>query len=258
MALDDILQRRVGPFPIWTWVGLAGAAGFLFYRFRTASKAGGGTSGNPGQGTQFSSTQTQSGTDTSGGQYSSSYTATGNGYLPGYLTTAASPMPYSGGDIYINYPATTSTQSSSPVPGGPAYTDVLDRPGGRDLGNYEYGSDEVNYIANNIGVGSYGFNQPLEGDIQAAYNKMVSLVGQDQANQYHYSWLGPGNVQAIPRFTTMAQQIVGGLPNNPSPSSPGPIPVANPDTVAGGQGTTTNQGGPAPVSYNLGGAVSAR
>lgn len=101
--LDGMLTRKVGPLPIWSWVMIAGGAGFLLFKLgfggKSSSAAG---SGSPGQGSQFQSSQTQTGTDAAGNQFTNSYSATGNGYLPGMLTTQASPMPYSLGDIYVN------------------------------------------------------------------------------------------------------------------------------------------------------------
>lgn len=111
-GFEAMVSRKIGPLPLWSWLMMAGAAAFLIYRLKGGSSSS-SSSGNTGQGDQFSSTSTQSGTTASGGQYSNSYTASGNGYLPGMLTDYGSPMGYSGGDVYVNYP---TSNNNNPVP----------------------------------------------------------------------------------------------------------------------------------------------
>lgn len=99
------LTRKVGPLPMWSWFMGAGAIGLLLFKIMGGKKsAGGGSGGASGAGTEFSSTQTKTGTDEQGNQFSNSYSAQGNGYLPGMLTYGAGAMPFSSGDIYVNIP----------------------------------------------------------------------------------------------------------------------------------------------------------
>lgn len=109
-ALSSMLGRRIGPFPAYVWVMGAGAAGLLIYRLMKARQSTSSSEGNMGQGNNFSSTQTMSGSTPGGGQYSTSYSANGNGYLPGSLTWDASNIPIQPGDIYVNVPTQSNTE----------------------------------------------------------------------------------------------------------------------------------------------------
>lgn len=77
--------------------------------------------------------------------------------------------------------------------------------GGRDLGPWKYGQDQITYITQHIG--SYGYTQQILNDVQAAYNKVVAKDGAAYANQMHYNWIGPGNVTATQQFPIGSQPI---------------------------------------------------
>jgi len=115
--MSGALAHKVGPLPVYAWLMAAGAAGFILVKIaggKKAASSGGGA--DSGQGTDFSSTQTQTSTDpTTGDTTSTSYTAQGNGYLPGMLTYGAGAMPYQQGDVYVNLPAQTTTPTAAPV-----------------------------------------------------------------------------------------------------------------------------------------------
>jgi hypothetical protein len=204
-SLSGLMDRKVFgiPLPV-VGAGVLGVA-ILAYRMFGAGRIGNNANGGPGPGNQFSSTSTY--TDPTTG-LSTSYTATGNGYLPGQLTYQAGPMPYQQGDVYVNYPAQTNT----PTPPPDQYPDQFNAEG-RDIGQYRYGADEISYLFANIG--KYGLTQDVVNDVQKAYMQMVAKVGKQQADLYHYSYIGPGNVQAIPRGETNTTQTVTGLPGNP-------------------------------------------
>ncbi len=120
--VNAFLKKKTGPLPNGAWIFIAAAVGFYMYkRQQQSSKAlatgdGNGAGGDAGT---FSSTTTS--TDPTTGA-TNTYTASGPsaGYLnTGALTTqAAGPMPYSGGDVYVNYPGQTT------APTGPAYPPV--------------------------------------------------------------------------------------------------------------------------------------
>jgi hypothetical protein len=207
-GIGGMLGRRIGPLPMYAWLMLAGGAGLIIFHLKGASSSSSssGTGGtNTGQGNQFSSTSTTSGTDAAGQQYSDSYSAQGNGYLPGQLTYGAGPMPTSAGDVYVNYPATNTTTSSPPS--NP--NDVINS-SGKDVGQYLFGTDQINYLIQN--KGKYGITDQIIGDVQKAYSQISSSQGQGQAGMYHYSWMGPGNVQAIPPYVNSTQDIKVNLP----------------------------------------------
>jgi hypothetical protein len=192
-GLSGLMDKKVFGVPLPLVGGLVIAVAIVLYRM-FGSKSG--TSGSPGQGTQFSSSTTSTNPQTG---VSTSYTASGDGYLPGTLTYGAGPMPISGGDIYINNPAPTNTSTTPPSNG-----DWLD----------SYGATQIAQIQSLVGKQG-GYQQQVVDDVKAAYNAEIQKYGQAYADANHYSWIGPGNVQAIPKHLTMAQQITTNLPSNP-------------------------------------------
>lgn len=128
MAFEDLISKKVGPLPVGAWAAIVGGLGFVFVRMKGKSSAA--TSDNPnaalGQGNQFSSSTTNTATDPNTGvSTSTSYSAQGNGFLPGYLSYAAGPMPYQQGDVYVNEGSTTQTVNT----GGQTTTDSPQPPG---------------------------------------------------------------------------------------------------------------------------------
>jgi phage tail protein X len=128
MAIDvtEILTRKVGFAPVYVYVIGASAGGYALYKYMKSRSAAGSATGATGttadgQGNQFtSSTDTQT-TDASGNTVDTSFSSSGNGFLPGQLTTQASPMPFSSGDVYVNVPASTNDITvNTPTPAGPA------------------------------------------------------------------------------------------------------------------------------------------
>lgn len=83
---------------------------------------------------------------------------------------------------------------------------------GQDLGEYRYGGDELSYLKANIG--NYGLTQSEVNDVVAAYTQVAQQYGNDYANQQHYSWIGPGNVQTTPQYplTSQPNQGLANLP----------------------------------------------
>lgn len=199
---DFSFSTRVGPLAIYQWVLIAGAVGFVLFKLGIG-KLGAKSNSSPGQGSQFQSSQTKTTTDANGNQTTTSYSATGDGFLPGMLTMQGNPMPYSLGDIYINNPVPTTTPSgNSPVGSSPNEEPYL------------YGHQELDYIKNNETSSSNpnGYTPQLYQDVLNAYMSVLHSQGQDQADAYHYSWIGPGNVQAIPQNSTSASQTLQNLP----------------------------------------------
>lgn len=249
-GLSRLMDRKVFGIPLPV-VG-AGVLGVAILAYRLfGSKNTSGNNANGGAGNQFSSTSTY--TDPTTG-LSTSYTATGNGYLPGQLTYQAGPMPYQQGDVYVNYPAQTNTPTP---PTQPQYPDQFD-PSGKDIGQYRYGADQVSYVIANIG--KYGLTQAIADDIQKSYQAMVAKVGAQQADLYHYSWIGPGNVQAIPKGETNTTQTTTGLPGSPTYGTPpytyGPpqtYPGTNMPLVTATPGTPGQYGNYPPGTFQPGG-----
>lgn len=107
------MRRQAGPLMVWQWTALLAAfiAGIIIFRRRLApSTSASQPSTTPtGASGEFQSGQSTTTTDKDGNTITTNYSAQGplTGY-PGYLTTQAGPMPYSGGDVYVNYPATNA------------------------------------------------------------------------------------------------------------------------------------------------------
>lgn len=122
-AVSEFLRKKTGPLPNGAWVFIAAAVLFYVYK-KNAGAKGTGKQASGSDGAQGSFTSSQTSTDpTTGNQ--TSYTATGptSGFLTGGGPTyaQASPMGYSGGDIFVNYPGQTT---APPATTGPPYPPV--------------------------------------------------------------------------------------------------------------------------------------
>lgn len=119
-----IFTQKVGPLPGWGWAGIVGVGALALMSMKgkkTPTTAGGGAGGPGGQ---YASNQSQETVDpVTGKRTTSSYQASGptNGWGGSTGLPMAYPMPYSGGDVFVNLPG--DTQNLNPgVPGvaGPA------------------------------------------------------------------------------------------------------------------------------------------
>jgi hypothetical protein len=115
-----ILTQKKGPFPVWVYA--LGAFGITYwFLMHQRSKAAAGGSGQGGSNSQFSSSQSSKYTDPkTGAEINSSYSASGQGYggaygSPAQFVTSAGPMPYSGGDVYVNFPGQTTSPTPPPT-----------------------------------------------------------------------------------------------------------------------------------------------
>lgn len=122
MDIKAVMQRQYGPMPVWAWTALVASfiAGVVIFRKRMAPPTDTipGANGTPGAAGEFTSGISTTTTDPQGNQVTSNYQASGplTGY-PGYITNQAGPMPYSGGDVYVNYPPPpAATTNSNPNP----------------------------------------------------------------------------------------------------------------------------------------------
>lgn len=118
MDIKEVMRRQYGPMPVWAWTALFASfvAGVILFRKRMAPASSTGTEGNGAGGGspvgEFNSGQSTTTTDANGNQITTQYNASGplTGF-PGYITNQAGPMPYQGGDIYVN----TTGQASPPA-----------------------------------------------------------------------------------------------------------------------------------------------
>lgn len=118
--IRQFLMQKRGPLPVWAYA--LGAFGITFwYLSRSRAKAASGQGGQSGTG-QFSSSQSSDYTDPkTGAKIQTQYSASGQGYggaygSPAQFVTAAGPMPYSGGDVYVNLPGQTTAPPTQPRP----------------------------------------------------------------------------------------------------------------------------------------------
>lgn len=121
MEIAPFLKNKTAGLPNGVWI-LGGVAVVFFFYFKHKQSAAAAASGNPnmpGQQPGQFSTSTTTTNPTTGDQ--TTYTASGPNssiYSPAQLTYSAGPMPYSGGDVYVNYPG----QPTAPTPyNGPPY-----------------------------------------------------------------------------------------------------------------------------------------
>jgi hypothetical protein len=140
MDIKEVMVRKYGPMPVWAWTALAASfiAGLYIFnaKMKGKSTATGGSptsvnsGGPPGE---FSSSQSRTTTDPNGNTTTTNFQASGpNSFMPGQLVTGAGPMPYSGGDVYVNYPA-----NGAPPPPTQQTTNNIRQP--LDLSNLEKG-----------------------------------------------------------------------------------------------------------------------
>ncbi|MGH7870309.1 MAG: hypothetical protein ACREP9_22365 [Candidatus Dormibacteraceae bacterium] len=119
--IGAILTQKKGPFPVWVYgLGVFGLT-WWYISHQKAKQASGGSSGGGTPG-QFTSSQSTKYTDPkTGQQIDTAYSAQGGGYggaygSPAQFVTAAGPMPFSGGDVYVNYPGQPTAPPPPPPP----------------------------------------------------------------------------------------------------------------------------------------------
>lgn len=122
MDIKEVMRRQYGPMPVWAWTALFASfvAGVVIFKKKATPTAGntagtGQSAGTPAG--EFNSGQSTTTTDANGNQITTQYNASGplTGF-PGYLTSQAGAMPYSGGDVYVNYPNTPPPQQTTVNP----------------------------------------------------------------------------------------------------------------------------------------------
>ena len=72
---------------------------------------------------------------------------------------------------------------------------------GQDIGQYLFGQNELTYLQGLIGqpttATSPGISQSEYNDVLTAFNNYAAQFGQAAANQMHYTWNGPGQVDVV-------------------------------------------------------------
>lgn len=233
--LPDIgafLTKKTGPLPNAVYIFIAAALLFYIYKRNQQKKAASATT-NPStadQG-QFSSTTTS--TDPTTGT-STTYSA--NGPSTGFLNTGpalvqgAGNMPYSGGDIYVNYPGqSTAPQQGPPGPAGPpgqgnqpAYPPKHSQPGpvGSTGGWWitlpkDLDASQLADLSYNLGNTSATTDNPqdLSKNPGAIQIMAADLVGIMRANpQINWTNVNSAGKGLIPAGTALYVPLAGGQP----------------------------------------------
>jgi hypothetical protein len=205
--ISAFLKTKTGPLPNGAWVFIAAAVLFYMYKRNSAAR-GTGSSSNTASGPEGQFSSSQSVTDpTTGAQ--STYTATGptSGFLQGgALTTAqASPMGYSGGDVYVNYPGQTTTPQQSPYP--PQHAPMA---GVGQAGSYWYtlpkdlGAGDLANEVYTLGVGP----NPSQGTLSILAADLVGIMKANPQIDWTRVTTGQGK---LPAGTALFVPIAGGV-----------------------------------------------
>ncbi len=178
MDLTGFLKKKLGPLPMGAWIFIAVVIAFALVKLHGGKKGSANTAAAATQQGQFSTSTTR--TDPKTGE-TITYQASGpNSSIqsPAQLTYAASPMGYSGGDVYVNYPA-------SPAPPAPVPAPIPLPPPPRPHREHDYDDDD-----NWLGELLEGFTPVAQTTTaQAPTWEVPNYVGQHQVG---YSD-GPGN-----------------------------------------------------------------
>lgn len=93
----------------------------------------------------------------------------------------------------------TSQPGTAPNASNPSSGDIIKN--GQDIGQYLFGQNELNYLQGLIGqpttATSPGISQSEYNDVLNAFNNYAAQFGQAAANQMHYTWNGPGQVDVV-------------------------------------------------------------
>lgn len=185
----NAFTRKLGPLPVWAWMGIGLGAALAYSSWRK----------NKATSTSQASTVNPTGTAT--GVQTASQTppfiiqnyTTGNG-------GGAGPRRAKGG-------TTTGASSTTSVTAQPVGSSAAEEP-------YLYGHQQLDYLQQHLQSSSNpaGYTQGVYQDVSNAYMQVVHSQGQNQADSYHYSWIAPGNVQAIPQNALSVSQVLQNLP----------------------------------------------
>lgn len=187
MDLTGFLKKKLGPLPMGAWIFIAVVVAFALVKLHGGKKgSAAGTSSDPTQQGQFSTSTTR--TDPKTGE-TITYQASGpNSSIqsPAQLTYAASPMGYSGGDVYVNLPATPAAPAPvpAPIPLPPPPCPHPEHHGDHD--DHDDAGNDWDWLSDLFGQFT---PQPQTTSVQVPHWEVPNYVGQHQGG---YSD-GPGN-----------------------------------------------------------------
>lgn len=209
---------------VWLGGGAALAAGaYMLLGKKTVTPGGTGGSGSGNNG-QFEASTSSSTTDAQGNQYQNQYSVSGtnsSAMSPGFLTTQAGAMPYSGGDVYVNYPANPApTGTNSPQihfpPASGAHQQGF-------VGGYWYTPQTMDDVYHLVSR-SYGLSTPEE-KLTSAFQAMNYAIDYSriEAANPQADWTSQVPRPGVPLFIPPAQgtwQDTGPIPQNASFTGP--------------------------------------
>lgn len=195
MDIKAAFMKKYGPLTAWQWGAASLVIGYFFLRQArknaapTGDEAPSGAAGTQGPAGEFQSQQSQTKIDPkTGEEITSSYSATGpltGGWGGGVGIPAAYPMPYSGGDVYVNLPGETQTMN----PGRPARYPPASGPGpvtGSVVGGYWWTprtTDDVGQLVSRSGLNpDPNFQKKLTGTDKVLLDTAVTYMRIMEAN----------------------------------------------------------------------------
>lgn len=219
--ISAFLHKKTGPLPNGAWIFIAAAVGFyVVSRKRKGKTAAGADATGSGDGGTFSSTTST--TDPATGNQQS-YTATGptSGFLQGGALTTwqAQPMGYSGGDVFVNYPGSTT------APQGPQYPPKnAPAAGSGQTGSWWYTlskpvgagelANEVYQLGNNMNAAQ------TPGAITVMSADLVNIMNANPQIDWTRVTTGDGKLPAgTAIFVPMGGGIAGRVPKLPANAS---------------------------------------
>lgn len=232
MDLKAAMTQKYGPLTAWQWGIAAGIVGYLFLRNQKKNSPAAATSvEEPGPGAvssgEFQSQQSETSIDPeTGEQRTSSYSATGpltGGWGGGVGLPMAYPMPYSGGDVYVNLPG--DSQNLNPAQPGnyPPKTGPGVKSG--QWGGYWWTPKTV-ADATWLGQTAYGLSGPTTTEGQRAALAAINYVSI-QAGNPQIDWtritdpsLLVGTPLYVPPKKASASNIKTYMPKNASLNAP--------------------------------------
>lgn len=179
----NAFTRKLGPLPVWAWMAVGLGLAIAYSSWRKNKTAAAST---PSTTTPPAGVQTAANTPPFVIQ---NYTQTAPGGGPVTQPSGSSGVGATGGN------GAGSSNAVSPSGGAEPYL---------------YGQAQIDYLNQHIGPGAY--TQQIVSDVQKAFIQVARSQSAGVANSYHYSWIGPGNVQAIPKGAGSVSQIIQSLP----------------------------------------------
>lgn len=226
--LGTLMTQRYGPLAAWQWGLVTAGVGYLVLRKSKSGKPtdAQGQSGQQSTPGEFQSSQSQTSMDDKGNTTTSQYSATGplSGFGGGVGLPMGYPMPYSGGDVYVNLPGDQQNLNS----GRPAHYPPKSGPGvsAGHAGGFWWTpltrADTLNISAKPYGDDFYKLSKDAQDAARIAMNYSRIVDANPQID-----WAGIRDINDvigrpiyIPQGSTGDDKTVGYMPAGASLNAP--------------------------------------